>query len=55
MQRKSILDCQLIISSLLSERDRVDMTPEELEDNEEALRRFVLILWQTRMLAHLPS
>jgi phosphoenolpyruvate carboxylase len=50
VQRKSILDCQLIISSLLSDRDRVDMTPDELADNEEALHRFVLILWQTRML-----
>ncbi len=50
VQRKSILDCQLIISRLLSERDRVDMTPDELADNEETLHRFVLILWQTRML-----
>jgi len=50
VQRKSILDCQLIISKLLSDRDRLDMTPEDLADNEEALRRFVLILWQTRML-----
>jgi phosphoenolpyruvate carboxylase len=50
VQRKSILDCQLIISQLLSDRDRVDMTPDELEHNEETLHRFVLILWQTRML-----
>ncbi|MGA7594454.1 MAG: phosphoenolpyruvate carboxylase [Gallionella sp.] len=50
VQRKSILDCQLIISSLLSNRDRMDMTPEDLAENEEVLRRFVLILWQTRML-----
>ena len=50
VQRKSILDCQLAIAALLSERDRVDMTPDELAENEEALRRFVLILWQTRML-----
>ena len=50
VQRKSILDCQLIISRLLSERDRADMTPDDLADNEEALHRFVLILWQTRML-----
>ncbi|OIR16770.1 phosphoenolpyruvate carboxylase [mine drainage metagenome] len=50
VQRKSILDCQLIISSLLSSRDRVDMTPDDLAENEEALHRFVLILWQTRML-----
>ncbi len=50
VQRKSILDCQLIISQLLSERDRVDMTPDDLNYNEETLHRFVLILWQTRML-----
>jgi phosphoenolpyruvate carboxylase len=50
VQRKSILDCQLIISRLLSDRDRVEMTPDELADNEEALRRFMLVLWQTRML-----
>ncbi|HTN94870.1 MAG TPA: phosphoenolpyruvate carboxylase [Gallionella sp.] len=50
VQRKSILDCQLIISQLLSDRDRVDMTPDELDYNEETLHRFVLILWQTRML-----
>ncbi|NNM78911.1 MAG: phosphoenolpyruvate carboxylase [Gallionella sp.] len=50
VQRKSILDCQLIISRLLSDRDRIAMTPDELAENEEALHRFVLILWQTRML-----
>ncbi|HEU0188766.1 MAG TPA: phosphoenolpyruvate carboxylase [Gallionella sp.] len=50
VQRKSILDCQLVISRLLSDRDRVDMTPDELDENEDALRRFVLVLWQTRML-----
>src|SRR3989338_4866529 len=50
VQRKSILDCQLIISSLLPNRDRIDMTPDELAENEAALRRFVLLLWQTRML-----
>ena len=50
VQRKSILNCQLIISSLLSDRDRIDMTPEELADNEETLHRFILILWHTRLL-----
>ncbi len=50
VQRKSILNCQLIIASLLAERDRIDMTPDELADNEETLHRFVLILWHTRML-----
>jgi phosphoenolpyruvate carboxylase len=50
VQRKSILNCQLVISKLLAERDRLDMTPEELDENEETLHRFVLILWSTRML-----
>jgi len=50
VQRKSTLDCHLIISSLLTLRDRMDMTPDELAENEITLRRFVLILWQTRML-----
>jgi phosphoenolpyruvate carboxylase len=50
VQRKSILNCQLVISKLLADRDRLDMTPEELDENEETLHRFVLILWSTRML-----
>ncbi len=50
VHRKSILDCQLYIASFLAERDRMDMTPDELAENEESLRRSVLILWQTRML-----
>ena len=52
VQRKSILDCQMIISSLLSDRDRIDMTPEELATNELAMRRFILVLWDTRMLRY---
>ena len=50
VQRKSILDCHLIISQLVSDRNRLEMTPDELAENEETLHRFVLILWQTRML-----
>lgn len=50
VQRKSILDCQLYIAGFLSDRDRMDMTPDELAENEESLRRSVLTLWQTRML-----
>ncbi len=50
VQRQSILDCHLIIASLMTARDRTDMAPDELAENEEALRRFVLILWHTRML-----
>ncbi|MEW6314055.1 MAG: phosphoenolpyruvate carboxylase [Pseudomonadota bacterium] len=50
VQRKSILDCQRQISRLLDERTRMQLTPDELADNDEALRRLVLSLWQTRIL-----
>jgi phosphoenolpyruvate carboxylase len=50
VQRKSILDCQLTIARLLKARDRMQLTPDELKNNEEGLRRAILILWQTRML-----
>ena len=50
VQRKSILDCHSTIASLLNERDRLQLTPDELKSNEEGLRRAILTLWQTRML-----
>ncbi len=50
VQRKSILDREWKIARLLDLRDRQPLTPDELEENEEALRRTILILWQTRML-----
>ncbi|PKO59722.1 MAG: phosphoenolpyruvate carboxylase, partial [Betaproteobacteria bacterium HGW-Betaproteobacteria-19] len=50
VQRKSILNCQTVVARLLDERDRMQLTPEEAENNLEALRRAVLTLWQTRML-----
>lgn len=50
VQRRSILDCQREISRLLILRDRMQLTAEELLENEESLRRQVLTLWQTRVL-----
>jgi phosphoenolpyruvate carboxylase len=50
VQRKSILNCQTDIARLLDLRDRMALTPEERDDSDEALRRAVLTLWQTRML-----
>ncbi|THF64425.1 phosphoenolpyruvate carboxylase [Pseudothauera rhizosphaerae] len=50
VQRKSILNCQTGIAQLLDERDRMQLTPEELAANVDSLRRAVLTLWQTRML-----
>ncbi|MEC5384279.1 phosphoenolpyruvate carboxylase [Uliginosibacterium sp. H3] len=50
VQRKSILTCQLRIAELLDNRDRIQMTPDELAESEEQIRRAVLVLWETRML-----
>jgi phosphoenolpyruvate carboxylase len=50
VQRKSVLDTERRIAALLEERDRVRLTPEEHAANDEAVRRYVLALWQTRML-----
>ena len=53
VQRQSILDGQREIAALMATRDRVDLTPAEIRDNEEALRRAILSLWQTRILREL--
>ena len=50
VQRKSILDCQMEVARLLAERGRSTFSPDEQRANEEALRRVVLTLWQTRIL-----
>jgi phosphoenolpyruvate carboxylase len=50
VQRKSILNCQMAIARLIAERDRTQLTPEEERDNDEAIGRGILTLWQTRLL-----
>jgi len=50
VQRRSILDCEWKIAHILDTRDRLAMTPDELEAQDEALRSVMLRLWQTRML-----
>ncbi len=50
VSRKSILQCQHEVASLLDRRDRMVLTPEETIENDLALRRAVLTLWRTRML-----
>ncbi|OFW97582.1 MAG: phosphoenolpyruvate carboxylase, partial [Alphaproteobacteria bacterium RIFCSPHIGHO2_12_FULL_66_14] len=50
VRRKSSIDREMEIARLLDERDRVQFTPEELADNRDALRRAVLILWQTNLI-----
>jgi phosphoenolpyruvate carboxylase len=50
VRRKSSIDREMEIARLLAERDRIEFTPEELAANRAALRRAVLILWQTNLL-----
>jgi phosphoenolpyruvate carboxylase len=50
VQRQSILDRQLEVARLVAERSRGELAPAEIAENDEALRRAVLTLWQTRML-----
>ena len=50
VRRRSMIDREMEVAHLLAERDRRDLTPEELTANEEELRRAVLILWQTSLL-----
>jgi phosphoenolpyruvate carboxylase len=50
VRRKSTIDREMEIASLLAERDRAALSPAELDGNEIALRRAVLTLWQTNLL-----
>jgi phosphoenolpyruvate carboxylase len=50
VRRKSTIDREMEIAALLDRRDRVQLTPEELEASDEQLRRAVLTLWQTNLL-----
>jgi phosphoenolpyruvate carboxylase len=50
VRRKSTIDREMEVANLLAERDRSAPTPGESAANEAALRRAVLILWQTNPL-----
>jgi len=50
VQRKSVRDLEMKIERLLRARDRSRLTPRERAAGDEAVRRSVLALWQTRML-----
>jgi phosphoenolpyruvate carboxylase len=58
VQRKSILDAERMIASLLTQRDEIKalalpkdaLAPRELAANEAQIRARVLQLWQTRLL-----
>ncbi|MGJ5142100.1 phosphoenolpyruvate carboxylase [Bradyrhizobium oligotrophicum] len=50
VRRKSTMDREMEIAMLLDRRERMQLTPDEREANDEALRRAVLTLWQTNLL-----
>ena len=50
VQRKSILERQREIATLLRQRSASEKTPDELAADDEALRRAILVLWQTRLV-----
>src|SRR5258708_5975377 len=50
VRRKSTIDREMEIATLLNRRERVQLTPEETEASDEQLRRAVLTLWQTNLL-----
>ena len=50
VRRKSTIDREMEIAALLDRRERVQLTPEELDASNEQLRRAVLTLWQTNLL-----
>jgi phosphoenolpyruvate carboxylase len=50
VRRKSTIDREMEIAALLDRRERVQLTPDELETGNEQLRRAVLTLWQTNLL-----
>ena len=50
VRRKSTLDREMEIASVLDVRERTQMTAEELAASDEQLRRAVVTLWQTNLL-----
>jgi phosphoenolpyruvate carboxylase len=50
VRRKSTIEREMDVAHLLADRDRGDLTPAEMAENEDALRRAILTLWQTSLL-----
>ncbi|MDU6489627.1 phosphoenolpyruvate carboxylase [Bradyrhizobium sp.] len=50
VRRKSTMDREMEVAMLLDRRERMQLTPDEREANDEALCRAVLTLWQTNLL-----
>ncbi len=50
IRRRSSIDREMELAALLDQRDRMQLTPDELAVNREALRRAIVTLWQTSIL-----
>jgi phosphoenolpyruvate carboxylase len=50
VRRKSMIDREMEVADLLAQRDLRELTARELAENEMALRRAILTLWQTNLL-----
>ncbi|MDH2357286.1 phosphoenolpyruvate carboxylase [Bradyrhizobium sp. SSUT112] len=50
VRRKSTMDREMEVASLLDRRERVALTADEVAASDEQLRREVLTLWQTNLL-----
>lgn len=50
VRRKSTIDREMEIASVLNIRDRTQMTADEIAASDEQLRRAVVTLWQTNLL-----
>jgi phosphoenolpyruvate carboxylase len=50
VQRQSLIRNHRDIAALLDQRERLQLTPEEAEENQQALSNAILTLWQSRML-----
>ncbi len=50
VRRKSTIDREMEIASVLDLRERIQMTADEIAASDEQLRRAVVTLWQTNLL-----
>ena len=50
VQRQSLIRNHRDLAHLLDQRERLQLTPEEAEENQQALSNAILTLWQSRML-----
>ena len=50
VRRKSTMRREIAIAELLDDRGRGSLTPDELSEIDDKLRRAILVLWQTNML-----